>query len=110
MQPEHIKFTHRLEPLSSMIIFLLTLATMALLTGILAANPTTVPAVTRTRYFKRYTFFTAKFRNPTAFMIPISRYSSSMVNTSVKRSTRRAMRIRQIPTRIKSAAMIISKE
>ena len=76
--------------------------------GIPAKNPTTAPKIAIARYLTIYKFCILLFLIPIAFITPISRYSSLMVNPIVNFSRTSEMMIRQILTIRNTPAVIIS--
>ena len=88
---------------------LLTDRSIRLENGILSKNPTTAPATASIKYFARYRLRILKLLIPIAFITPISRNSSEIVNVMENFSTTKDTRIRQILRTNIVNATIISK-
>ena len=96
------------DPLSEMSIVCLVFSISRSLNRNDIINPITAPITDITKYFTRYRPRIPLFGIPIAFMIPISRNSSLMVNDMVNLSMIRAMMIRQMLKTIIMAATAIS--
>ena len=70
--------------------------------------PAALPARVRTIYLERYRSLILPFLIPSAFKIPISRYSCSIVKDTVNLNTTSAIIISTILTTTKMTAMIMS--